>query len=78
MEIASLIMCLPGSNSSVERLFSAMNSIWTDEKSRMKVETVKALLQLKTNFYFSCEELTVKLHGNEQIIKKIHSSHKYL
>ncbi|XP_069701887.1 adenosine deaminase-like isoform X3 [Periplaneta americana] len=56
---------------------STMNSIWTDE-SRMKVETVKALLQVKTNFDFSYEELSMKLYGNEQILKKIHSSDKYL
>ncbi|KAJ4432540.1 hypothetical protein ANN_21163 [Periplaneta americana] len=65
------------SNSSIQRLFSTMNSIWTDEKSRMRIETVKASLQVKTKFHVSCEELSVKLYGNEQIFKKIYSSDKH-
>lgn len=37
-------MCLSASNASVERIFSSVNLIWTDQKSRMKIETVKGIL----------------------------------
>lgn len=76
--IAEFIMCLPGTNASVERIFSNMNLIWTDEKSRMKVETVKAELQVKTNFGMSCNDFKGHLAKNENILKGLHSCEKYI
>ena len=49
-------MAIPGSNAFVERVFSLANSQWTDVRNKLKVETVKAILQVKVNFDgFSCE-----------------------
>jgi hypothetical protein len=38
------MICLPGSTASVEGIISIMNSIWTKEKSRLSIETLRAML----------------------------------
>ena len=38
--LSAVLMCLPGSNAPVERIFSQMNALWTDEKNRFLVETI--------------------------------------
>ena len=53
MKAVGLLMCLPaGSKAFVERIFSHMNYIWTEDKSRLNVET--AVLTVKTNVGSSC------------------------
>jgi hypothetical protein len=38
-------------------VFSSINAIWTDEKNRLRIETVKALIIVKTYFKnLSCAE----------------------
>lgn len=49
--IVEFVKCIPASNANVERVFSNMNNLWTDEKSRMNVHTVKAMLVVKHYFY---------------------------
>ncbi|XP_031662512.1 uncharacterized protein LOC116357787 [Oncorhynchus kisutch] len=44
------VMCLPGSNAPVERVFSQMNDLWTAARNRFTVPTIKAMLIVKTNF----------------------------
>jgi hypothetical protein len=41
-------LALPGTNAEVERIFSVINILWTDEKNKFKVETVKAIIVVKT------------------------------
>lgn len=48
-QVIEFILCLPGTNSSVERVFSEMNKTWTEDKSALSVETLKAALMVKTN-----------------------------
>lgn len=51
-EIARMIeyvMCLPATSASVERVFSAMNKSWTQEKTRLNIETLTAILMIKFN-----------------------------
>ncbi|KAJ4447740.1 hypothetical protein ANN_09748 [Periplaneta americana] len=33
--VVEFIMCIPGTNACVERLFSRMNALWTDEKNKL-------------------------------------------
>ena len=42
-EVVGLVMCLPGSNVFVERIFCHVNYIWTKEKSEPKVDINKPL-----------------------------------
>lgn len=69
--------CFPGTNAATERVFSLMNDLWTSEKFRMKVETVKAILTVKVNRNQTFEEIKKGLAANPDLIQKIHSSEKY-
>ena len=71
-------MALAGTNASVERIFSLMDDYWGDEKSRLSVETLSSVLIVKTNINLKCDEFKKTLEENQDLLKKIHSSNKYL
>ncbi|KAK0132613.1 hypothetical protein N1851_032481 [Merluccius polli] len=75
--LVSVVMCLPGSNAPVERVFSQMNDIWTDSRNRLTVPSIKAILIVKTNINLPCEKFMEMLAKDSAIQKKIHSSEKY-
>lgn len=64
-------MCIPGSNAIVEHIFSNMNSFWSDERSRMDVETIGVILTVK-HFTRNCLEFHGLLIQNTTLIKHIH------
>ena len=76
-KLSTVLMCLPESNAPVERIFSQMNALWTDEKKRFLVETIKIILMTKSNFNLSCDDFAKTLAKNKAILKKIHGSAKY-
>ena len=47
--VVGFILCLPGSTAPVEGISSVMSSMWTKEKSRLSVETTKAMLIVRQN-----------------------------
>jgi hypothetical protein len=51
------ILCLPGTSAPVERVFSAMNNVWSEERGRMAESTVKDLIYCKLNTELGCTEL---------------------
>ncbi|KAF0692998.1 protein FAM200B-like, partial [Aphis craccivora] len=65
--IVEFIICIPGSNANVERIFSNMNNLWTDEKNKMEIKTVKAMLIVKTFFKETCTEFHDFLIGNQSL-----------
>jgi hypothetical protein len=76
-KVVEFLFCLPGSNASIERVFSRMNYVWSEEKSRFHVNTIQAILAVKTNIDLSCEAFSEKLASNPGVLKKIHSSDMY-
>ncbi|KAL4097719.1 hypothetical protein QTP88_022444 [Uroleucon formosanum] len=66
------------SNVNVERIFSDRNNLWTDDKSRLDVKTVKNMLVVKHYFTENCSEFHDFLLGNKKLLKQIHTSEKYL
>ena len=42
------------SNAFVERVFSVVNGLWTNERNRMLTELVKAEIYLKMNLSVNC------------------------
>lgn len=77
-KIVEFALCLPGTNAPTERIFSMVNKLWTTEKTQLTVETLKAILTVKTNFAESCDEFLSEISENENLLKKIHSAEKYL
>ena len=77
IKLIQYIFCLPGTNASTERVFSQMNNIWTDDKSQLKVSTLKSLLMLKFNVKLSCLDFYNMLKSSPELLKKIITSEKY-
>lgn len=75
--ISEFILCLPGSNAPVERVFTAMNKLWTTEKAYLKVTALKAILMTKINCNKTCVDFYSFLKCSPQILKQICSSEKY-
>jgi hypothetical protein len=70
-------MFLPGKSAPVERVFSIMGNIWSAERGRRSVSTVKHLLNVKINSEFSCCEFYDVIKTNKPFLKKVMSSEKY-
>lgn len=49
LKMASFYFALPAHNANCERIFSFMNIQWTDERNRIEVDTIKAILQVQFN-----------------------------
>jgi hypothetical protein len=48
--VVEFSLSLPGTNVAVERLLSLVNALWTDEKNRLEVFTVKSIVLVKHHF----------------------------
>lgn len=61
----------------VERVFSQRNDSCTAAGNIFTVFTVKAMLIVRTNFIFSCQEFMEKLAKDRAILRKRPSCEKY-
>ena len=77
LKIISFVLCIPGTNAVVKRIFSMMNDVWTNEKTQLSVDTLKGLLMIKANFKQSCSEFHTMLLSNNDLLQAIHFSKKY-
>lgn len=44
LSMVSFVYCLPGTSATVERVFAIINKIWTIEKTRLQINTLKNIL----------------------------------
>lgn len=44
LHMISFVLCLPGTSATVERVFSIIKKIWTEEKTRLQINTLKSIL----------------------------------
>ena len=77
-KITEFILCLPGSNAPIERIFSKMNNYSSCEKTNILESTIANALMLQCNFSFSCTEMYDRLLSHRKICEKNHSSDKYV
>jgi hypothetical protein len=77
-KIVEFFCCIPGTNASIERLFSRMNSLWTNEKNMLSVETVITMLNVKVFFNKDYVEFHNLVKHNHSLLEKIQSSEKYI
>jgi hypothetical protein len=54
-----------------------MGNIWSAERGRLSVSTVKHLLNVKINSELSCWEFYDIIKTNKPFLKKVMSSEKY-
>jgi hypothetical protein len=76
-KLVSIILSVPVSNAYIERVFSLMGSQWTDERNLLNVETVKALVQVKVNFDYTCPQMYKMLISNRKLLDLIGGWEKY-
>ncbi|CAI5780792.1 LOC100492546 [Podarcis lilfordi] len=76
-KLVQLCLCLPGSNAAVERVFSSMDMMWTSQRSRLDIDTIKAVLAVQSNFAMDCQEFATKLESRRGLLSKVHSSEQY-
>ena len=69
-EMLEFVLCIPGTTASVERIFSLMNMYWSEEKSCLNEETLKAVLVVKTYFSQTCSEFYDYLMKNQKFLKQ--------
>ena len=67
LKMINVVLSIPVSNAFVERLFSIMNNLWTDERNQMSTNLVKAELSCRNNYDMSCEEFRQYLAKDEQL-----------
>lgn len=75
--IARYLFAIPAHNANVERIFSFMNIQWTDERNRMEVDSLEAILQILYNYKIDCAEFYRYVSKNKDMIKKAGGSEKY-
>lgn len=78
LKILQYVLSIPVSNAGVERIFSVMGFIWTDERNRLSVESVRSELCICFNIPFSCTELKEKVKDNKKLLRAVSSNQKYI
>lgn len=77
LTIVSYILCLPGTSATVERIFSLIKDIWSDDKSQLQIETLKCILYVRYNIKMTCLEFYNFLKNQPQMLQAIGSNAKY-
>lgn len=76
-KLVGYVLSIPISNANVERIFSLMKNLWTDERNRMRPELVKAELCVKVNFDQSCSDFLSYVEGQRCLLTASKSDQKY-
>lgn len=77
LRIVEACLALPISNAFVERIFSIMNNLWTDERNRLSTKMVKAEICIKLNFSMTCSEFYTFASSKKELLQAVKSNSKY-
>lgn len=76
--ICQFIFAITAQNANVERVFSIMGAQWTDERNRLTVTSIRALLLTQYNLKnLSCAEFFKKIINDKTLLNKVVSQVKY-
>ena len=75
-KLIKFIFCLPGTLAPVERIFSIINNMWSNHRSKILEQNVKALITCKINSNLSCCNFYEKVKSNKNFLKKVLSTDK--
>ncbi|ESN94357.1 hypothetical protein HELRODRAFT_164186 [Helobdella robusta] len=77
-KICSFFFAIPGHNTNTERVFSLLESQWTDKRNHLKLSTVESLAMINCNYKnVSCSDFYRKVKKSDEILKKVSNSDKY-
>ena len=78
LQLAQFYFAIPCHNANVERIFSLMQTQWTDDRNRLNVSSIKSLLTVSYNLKgIKCKDFHAQLLQNNTLLRKIMSSLKY-
>lgn len=75
--LVQFIFALPGTSAPVELVFSIINKIWTSEKTRLQLDTLKNILYVKYNVKLECVGFFEYIKKNKKILQDISGQDKY-
>jgi hypothetical protein len=65
-----ILFAIPGTSAAIERTFSITNALWTEEKRRFLVETIKAVMVTKKFSGSFVEQLLYSAFKQSQITSR--------
>jgi hypothetical protein len=71
------VMAIPVGNEFVERIFSQMHRIWTEDRNSLSIDLIKAEICIKNNFDLKCSEFKNYIKSNKKLLKAAQSQQKY-
>ena len=77
LKIVETVMAIPIGNDFVERVFSHLRKIWTDQRNQMSIGLIKAEICIKNNFSFNCNDFKSFIQSNQKCIRAAKSNEKY-
>ncbi|GFT15138.1 uncharacterized protein TNCV_3141951 [Trichonephila clavipes] len=77
LKIVQFVCSVPVSNAFVEHIFSVMGNVWTDERNRLAINTVKSELCIFFNISSSCTEFKNVISTNKPLLKAVSSNANY-
>ncbi len=72
-----MVLEIPIENDFVERIFSIMHNLWSDERNPLSVKMVKAEICTKINYSMTCSEFKNFVENNTKFINAAKSTDKY-
>lgn len=78
LKVVSFVFSVLVSNAYAERVFSHMENVWSDKRSRMSVGLVKAELQVRLNFKLACLEFKAFIEGQPGLLQAAKRDEKYI
>ena len=76
-KLVEFVFCLPERSAPVEKIFSIMKNMGSDDKSNMHEQNVKALLKCKSNINLIYTEFYKNIKSNVVLLKKVLGIGKY-
>jgi hypothetical protein len=76
-KLVSVLLSMFPSNAFCESVFSAVNSVWTDQRNSFLIETVNALISVKYNSEFECMEALDLFLSKPELLQQAKNNDKY-
>ncbi len=75
--ILEIVFSIYSSNAYIERVFSIMKNICSDDRFKLWTANLKAELCVKINYNFKCSQFYYYIKNNDKLLKACKSNSKY-